>query len=106
MKDPRFLGKRASEVYALIRPELLARFESLKKDGLAERLWLFGSVATGTDTMASDIDLFVETRKIIFATVGRIESVLADWVMFPIHILVSDGKNYIPQEILKKRVAP
>lgn len=104
MKDPRFFGRRASEVFEMIRPELLRRSAGLKERGLVERPWLFGSVRRGDDTITSDIDLLVEMKKITFASAGRISEELADWVDFPIHLLFSDGNGYIPQQILEERV--
>lgn len=104
MKDPAFYGKKAGAVLAIIAPEILTRFQALKEAGLAEEIWIFGSVANGRDSLYSDIDIMLQVSRASFRMMGLIEEKLCEWVNFPIHILLLDGANYIPEVIYKERI--
>lgn len=56
--------------------------DDLRSVGVAS-LWLFGSVARGSATPASDVDMIVsfeEGRRISFVDLGRVQIDLSDWL--------------------------
>lgn len=93
MKSPKYYGLRAGEVFELLQDTLKSRFETLRREGIASRLRVFGSVAKGTDRRWSDIDLLVDVPEITPHIHVRVEDVLSEGIAFPIHITLNDGKS-------------
>lgn len=100
----KYRNMRASEVLKLNRERFLKRFLILKNNALATDIRVFGSIARQTDTEDSDIDLLIGVYDASPRNYCLITDYMSEWIKFPVHITLNDGKIFIPLHILSEAI--
>ena len=99
-----FKNMKAGDVLRLYKKRFIACFYVLKNKGVASDILVFGSVARNEDTIYSDIDFLIKVGKRSPLEQGIVQEILADWLPYPVHILLDDGKIWIPEKIRKEAI--
>lgn len=96
----RYVGMRASEVLKMEREEILSILRPWLEDGSFTEPKLFGSVAKGTDTEMSDIDILLSKGRNYSAK--RHFDLFGAFVDFgfPIQISIRDELYFTPDKMV------